>query len=211
MDNLSAALPLVTKALAIAQRLHGSCSEHATTLMTKSNLAMTHKRMGSHELALPMYIEVLEIEQQVVVGSDDRSTLVTMGNIAVLHDQMGNTELALPLHREAPESRRRVLGSLSASGDTLMDGCPRSWYHARQRRRPLPRRFHCSRRLSQVSQVCTGRSTRAPAHTCQSQLQVNEQKLACKSRMCCCFGLKKGEYKRTATIDDADLDSSNEI
>ena len=83
MGNPSAALPLRTKALAIVQQCVNG-SEHTTRLIAKSNLAITHAGMGSNELALPMYMEVLDIQRRVL-GREVRGTLVTTNNLATLN------------------------------------------------------------------------------------------------------------------------------
>ena len=51
----------MTKALAIVQRLFGS--EDRETLDARSRLAVTHKHMGSHELALSTCTEVMNIQR----------------------------------------------------------------------------------------------------------------------------------------------------
>ena len=108
MGNPSTALPLISKAMAIEQRLKGS--EHAQTLTAKGNLASTHSAIGNKEVALTLFNEVLEAERRVL-GSENSATLVTMGNVAALHTETGNDELALPLYRETLDTQRRVLGS----------------------------------------------------------------------------------------------------
>jgi tetratricopeptide (TPR) repeat protein len=115
LGDHSGALPLFEEVLAVSRRVDGN--EDVNTLISMSNLASLHQKMGNHHLALPLFEEALLAQQRKRNGKEAQDTLLTLNNLAMLHLRTERFSLALPLAEKALAGRRRTLGNDHA--DTL--------------------------------------------------------------------------------------------
>ena len=102
-----AALPLVTKAVEIQERVLGRA--HPDTLTSVNYLGLLYVDVGDYEKALPFCQRAVEACQRVL-GEDHPYTLSSGNNLGLLFTRMGEYDKALPLYEWVLEASARVLG-----------------------------------------------------------------------------------------------------
>mmetsp|Transcript_2543 Transcript_2543/g.5424 ORF Transcript_2543/g.5424 Transcript_2543/m.5424 type:complete len:377 (-) Transcript_2543:462-1592(-) len=107
LGDHAGALPLFEEVLVVSRKVDGD--EDANTLISMSNLASLHQKMGNYHLALPLFEEALEAQQRNI-GHRAQDTLLTLNNLAMLHLRTERFSVALPLAEKALEGRRKTLG-----------------------------------------------------------------------------------------------------
>ena len=98
MGAYDKALPLVQRALAIAEKAQGP--EHPDTGTYLNNLAALHESIGAYDKALPLGQRALAIFEKAH-GLEHPDTGASLNNLAALHDSMGAYDKALPLYQRA--------------------------------------------------------------------------------------------------------------
>ena len=74
-----------------------------------SNLGFFHQSIGNYDLALPLLIEAISIDEKTL-GKEHHDFATSLNNLAVLYKDMGNYDLALPLYIQAINIEEKVLG-----------------------------------------------------------------------------------------------------
>jgi len=83
--------------------------EHPDTLVSMSNLADEHMRLGDFERARELQAHVWEA-REVVLGEDHPDTLSSMNNLANVLFRLGDFGNSLALHEKVWSKRKRILG-----------------------------------------------------------------------------------------------------
>jgi len=107
-------LPLFEEVLRVSRKVDGD--DDVNTLISMSNLAALHQKMGNHHLALPLFEEALEAQRRTI-GATAPDTLLTLNNLAMHHLRTERFSISLPLAEKALKYRRKTLGRNHA--DTL--------------------------------------------------------------------------------------------
>jgi len=75
-----------------------------------NNLGLTYHDWGKFDLALPLFVEVLE-KFKKKLGENDPHTLTAMNNLALTYRSKGQIDLALPLYIATLKGRQASLGA----------------------------------------------------------------------------------------------------
>jgi CHAT domain-containing protein len=107
------ALPIITRALEIIQKIHGT--EHPDTANSMSSLAYAYGKLGQYEKALKLEIRALAILEKVL-GSDHPSTANAMHNLAFTFGDLNNYPLKIYLLKSSVNSYQAVRNNVSKIG-----------------------------------------------------------------------------------------------
>ncbi|MEV4525786.1 tetratricopeptide repeat protein [Streptosporangium sp. NPDC049304] len=99
--------PLLERTLADCTRFLGD--SHATTLVSRNNLASTYQAVGDFGRAVPLLEQTLA-DSVRVLGDDHPNTLISRSNLASAYQAVGDFGRAVPLLEQALADSVRVLG-----------------------------------------------------------------------------------------------------
>jgi len=101
------------EAIAVATQARDSCrhlrQDHQYYTTSLNNLALLYENLGDHAAALPLLLQICEIER-TALGEHHPDYAGSLNNLATLYRAMGDFAAALPLYRQALEIRRAALG-----------------------------------------------------------------------------------------------------
>jgi tetratricopeptide (TPR) repeat protein len=105
--RFSEAIPLLKKALAIAEKHFGP--NHKETASMQQNLAMTYHRAGDFAHAEPLFKQAL-VTFKKTLGPNHKQVASTVNSLAKLYLDMGDYARAEPLLKESLALREKILG-----------------------------------------------------------------------------------------------------
>lgn len=119
------AAPLAERAVALAERLHGTDHPHVGTAL--NNLGLLYRAQGRNAEAEPIYLRYIAIREKTL-GPDHPNVATALNNLAVLYKVQSRFREAEQLYKRSLTIREKALGGESPQVGTSLGNLAQLYY-----------------------------------------------------------------------------------